>query len=245
MREAVYGWMALHLKGEGDGAPVAEPEIETEDPEALRCYPGESRPDDWVTLPRFAAAEGRKLLAARPGPKDAAGRRRPSDGLRTALVEKVFGGFPEPSRSRRGSSLSRVSAARLIHFQPEPGVDLTARVEAGHGPDAPLVVLIDLDGAEAAGSGPWPRRSAGPAGGWRRSTSGRRASWPGPPTRSASPRPQLGRVGALDRPAAAGAVGLRRPRLLDALERPTGAADPVVLIGRARAAWWRSRAGGG
>jgi hypothetical protein len=58
MREAMYGWMALHLKGEGDGAPIAEPEIRAEDPEALRCYPGDSRPDDWATIPRFAAARG-------------------------------------------------------------------------------------------------------------------------------------------------------------------------------------------
>ena len=125
MREAVYGWMTLHLKGEGDGSPVAEPAIATEDPEALRCYPGESRPDDWMTLPRFAAAEGRKLLASRPGPKDAAGWREIGDGLRTALVEKVFGGFPvaDPDlaevRARRGP-------ARPAHPLPAgagPGAD--------------------------------------------------------------------------------------------------------------------------
>src|SRR5262249_52024106 len=62
MREAMYGWMTLHLKGEGDGAPIPEPAFQTEDPEALRCYPGDTRPDDWMTLPKFAAAEGRKLL---------------------------------------------------------------------------------------------------------------------------------------------------------------------------------------
>lgn len=62
MREAMYGWMALHLKGEGDGTPIKEPEFKTEDLEALRCYPGTSRPDDFVTLPKFAALEAKKLL---------------------------------------------------------------------------------------------------------------------------------------------------------------------------------------
>jgi cephalosporin-C deacetylase-like acetyl esterase len=63
MREAMYGWMTLHLKGEGDGSPVKEPEVKPEKPEDLRCYPGDTRPDDFVTLPKFAAAEGKKLLA--------------------------------------------------------------------------------------------------------------------------------------------------------------------------------------
>ena len=58
MREAVYGWMTLHLKGEGDGAPVAEPAIATEDPEALRCYPGESRPDVVVAI--VGVSDGRR-----------------------------------------------------------------------------------------------------------------------------------------------------------------------------------------
>ena len=61
MREAMLGWMTKHLNGEGDGSPVAEPEIKTEAPVLLRCYPGESRPDDYVTIPRFAAAEARRL----------------------------------------------------------------------------------------------------------------------------------------------------------------------------------------
>ena len=65
MRSAVYGWMTKHLKNEGDGSPIPEPAIKTENPEDLRCYPGETRPDDFTTLPRFAAIEGRKLLAAR------------------------------------------------------------------------------------------------------------------------------------------------------------------------------------
>src|SRR5262249_34383344 len=95
MREAVYGWMTLHLKGAGDGSPITEPEIRTEDPETLRCYPGDSRPDDCMTLPRFAAAEARKLLAARTMPETVDGWRTEAEARRKALVETVFGGFPK------------------------------------------------------------------------------------------------------------------------------------------------------
>ncbi len=62
MREAMYGWMTLHLKGEGNGEPIAEPEVIPEDPETIRCYPGTSRPDNYMTLPRFAAREAHRLL---------------------------------------------------------------------------------------------------------------------------------------------------------------------------------------
>ncbi len=63
MREAMYGWMTLHLKGEGDGSPIKEPAMQTEKPEDLRCYPGETRPKDFVTIPQFAAREAKKRLA--------------------------------------------------------------------------------------------------------------------------------------------------------------------------------------
>lgn len=62
MREAMYGWMTRHLKGEGDGSPIPEPELQTEKPEDLRCYPGATRPDDFMTIPKFAALEARTVL---------------------------------------------------------------------------------------------------------------------------------------------------------------------------------------
>ena len=102
MREAMYGWMTLHLKGEGDGNPIPEPEIKTEDPETLRCYPGDTRPADWMTIPRFAAAEGRKLLKERTVPDSAEAWNAEAKRRRQALVDKVFGGFPERSGWRTG-----------------------------------------------------------------------------------------------------------------------------------------------
>ena len=69
MREAMYGWMTRYLKGEGDGSPISEVAMETEDPETLRCFPGETRPDDWMTIPKFAAREGRRILAQIKAPQ--------------------------------------------------------------------------------------------------------------------------------------------------------------------------------
>jgi dienelactone hydrolase len=141
MREAMYGWMTRHLKGEGDGSPIAEPAIKTEDPETLRCYPGISRPDDWVTIPRFASAEGRKLLAARRSPEEA-------EAGRKALVEKVFGGFPADS------PLTVSTEGTVLNFQPEPGIALSARYEPAKEKTAPLAILIDLEGAGKVVSSP-------------------------------------------------------------------------------------------
>ena len=111
MREAMYGWMTFHLKGEGDGSPVREPEVKTEDPEALRCYPDNTRPTDFVTVPKFAAAEGRKLLAARMAPGD------------RAALERVLGGPPKPLKDA-GRRWERNLTA--LSFEAEPDVALTA-----------------------------------------------------------------------------------------------------------------------
>ena len=99
MREAMYGWMTLQLKGEGDGSPVAEPAFQADDPEALRCYPGQTRPDDWVTIPRFAAALGRELLegaGTRGRRRLACGRRGPPGGT----GRKGLRGIPRRARRR-------------------------------------------------------------------------------------------------------------------------------------------------
>ena len=109
MREAMYGWMALHLNGEGDGTPIQEPAFKTEDPEALRCYPGTTRPDDFVTLPKFAAREAKKLLAKADT--------RTANTKREALVEKVFGGFDrkeEPKLYQMTGTTTIADGARLI-----------------------------------------------------------------------------------------------------------------------------------
>jgi hypothetical protein len=71
MREAMYGWLDRWLRNKGDGSPVSEPEITTEDPQVLRCYPdGPSRPKSIVTIPEFAWNEGRERLKALPRTPD-------------------------------------------------------------------------------------------------------------------------------------------------------------------------------
>lgn len=148
MREAMYGWMTLHLKGEGDGSPVKEPDVKPEDPEALRCYPSNTRPDDCVTIPRFAAAEGRKLLAAKPEPKTAGEWKAAADAMRTALVDKVFGGFPTDVADIRGEIPP--NRPPQFGFRAEPGIDLTATITPGRADGAPLAILLNLGGGEAA-----------------------------------------------------------------------------------------------
>ncbi len=148
MREAMYGWMTLHLKGQGDGSPITEPAIKTEDPEALRCYPGTTRPDDWVTIPKFAAAEARKMLAAKPEPKTADEWKATSEQMRTALVEKVFGGFPKVADTNVIHGSFRLSDD--YRFTSEPGLHLTADVNHGTRRKERVAIVLNLDGAASA-----------------------------------------------------------------------------------------------
>jgi cephalosporin-C deacetylase-like acetyl esterase len=145
MREEMYGWMALHLKGEGDGSPIKEPEIKTENPEDLRCYPGDTRPKDWMTIPRFAAAEGKKLLATKKFPETADEWRKENPKLRKTLLDKSFGGFP--STARLGD---RVDDPSKFRFEVEPGIHLVSKTLPQS--QEPLVILLNLDGATAARS---------------------------------------------------------------------------------------------
>jgi cephalosporin-C deacetylase-like acetyl esterase len=234
MREAMYGWMTLHLKGETDGSPIPEPEIRTEDPETLRCYPGDSRPDDWVTIPRFAAVEGRRLLMARTSPTSADAWRASSETQRTTLVEKVFGGFPKGPMVRSRVEAIEEGHTRLVHFQPEPGIDLVARVEAGKRATDPLVILIDLEGATRSVSS--ELAGAVRDSGWGLVTLDLRAT--------GKLEPSSDRIGEVpDHNSAEWGLWIGRPllgqwtfdvrRLLDALERIDGALpQDVVLVGR-------------
>ncbi len=64
MREAMYGWMTLHLKGEGKGEPIPEPKHTIEKPEDLACYPDpDKRPKDFAFPPTFAAVAGKARVA--------------------------------------------------------------------------------------------------------------------------------------------------------------------------------------
>ncbi len=184
MREAMYGWMTLHLKGEGDGSPISEPEIRTEEPESIRCYPGETRPADYVTIPRFAFAEARRLLTERAGSEDrqllATLERATSAGDRSAILEAaaapltgLLGGVPASSPLKPESREVPGGTGLQLEFETEPGLRLVAwldrAAESGSEQGAAqerLAILLDIDaGAKAVFEGEHARRLRSQ--GWR------------------------------------------------------------------------------
>ncbi|MCS7046671.1 MAG: S9 family peptidase, partial [Gemmataceae bacterium] len=158
MREAMYGWLAKHLKGEGDGSPIPDPPMTTEDPESLRCFPGDTRPADWMTIPKLAAREGRRLLSNKKHPADAETWQSQAADLRHALAERVFGGQPLAA-PWNASVLVQADDWDMIAIQPEPGITLQAiRVRVGNRPGPRLAVVLDLDGAAKASDSPLAKR---------------------------------------------------------------------------------------
>ncbi len=145
MREEMYGWMTRHLKQSGNGAPIPEPEIKTEEPEALRCFPGTTRPDDFVTIPKFAAAEARKLLQQRHPPANAANWKTEAN-QRVAALTKFLGGIPAASPLKLASAVD--PKGNTLTFETEPGLTISALHRKATKSSAPLAVVLDLDGAE-------------------------------------------------------------------------------------------------
>jgi len=231
MREAMYGWMARHLKGEGDGAPIPEPQHKPEDPEALRCYPGDSRPDDFVTIPKFAAVEARKILAARTVPSDRQQWRAQRQSMLEGLAENIFGGDPPPAPPKVLIASSADGDARTVTFQPEPGLTLTARRLAPAEASKRLALVLDLDGQEKAVSSPLAAELL--RGGWGVVTLDLRATG-----KLAYPRDKIGN--APDHNTAEWSLWLGRPllgqwvvdtrRLLDALTEAEGPLPGDVLV---------------
>ena len=146
MREAMYGWMTKHLKGEGDGSPISEATMETEDPESLRCFPGETRPDDWMTIPNFAAREARELLELKTAPVDQDKWLTTASRLRRTLNMKVLKGT-KPSASVSVTPPATSPQQKLL-FEPEAGIQLTATHSIGKAPQRPgTVIVLSLKGA--------------------------------------------------------------------------------------------------
>lgn len=163
MREAMYGWMTLHLKAEGDGSPIPEPPLDVQEPERIRCFPQGTRPDDWLTLPQFAAREGRALLDAWQMPDSSADWSDRAHRMRTTLVEQTFGGFPHSSPLNVQLTAADGPHVRTWQFEPEPGLTLAARCDLAGDAAERTAVLLHLEGAEAARKSPLAAelRSAG------------------------------------------------------------------------------------
>ena len=152
MRESMYGWMTLHLKGEGQGSPIPEPAMQVEDPEALRCFPGESRPDDFVTLPKFAAEQGQRLVTKWKSEKLAHREHwdATSERLQHAFGHTVLGGWPKRTDAKPIFTKSSDGQGTSITLETEPGVEATAVYLAATRPGAGLAIVLDLEGSAHA-----------------------------------------------------------------------------------------------
>ena len=163
MRESMYGWMNRHLRDAENDAPVMDPEMVTEDPELLRCFPGESRPDNWMTIPRFAAREARKQLENRKLPTDAS-QWNTEQKLRRQALEKVLGGVVKRTAQstsnpkQPGEPLS-ADQVRHLEFESEPGIRLVAEQIGSHSNKRRRVaIILDCAGGEQARSHPATRQ---------------------------------------------------------------------------------------
>lgn len=143
MREAMMGFFDEHLKGEGDGTPVPEPEIDTlpEDSTELLCLPDSI--DHALTFRDIARA---KLKEAEPRTFEE--------------VVALNGGLPARSplnfRILEGEATSR--EGWHVTFEPEPGLTLPGilRLPAGV-PKASLVLVSERGKAYALESYPVDR----------------------------------------------------------------------------------------
>lgn len=149
MREAMYGWMTRHLKGTGDGSPLPDPEIKTEEPESLRCFPGDSRPDDYVTIPRFAAAEARRLLESRKAPETIEAWKT-ERATRTKALDVVLGGTTSPSAKATTDVETTEGETVIANFTSEPGIKLSVLLRGVPQTSQPpkvdrLALLLDLE----------------------------------------------------------------------------------------------------
>jgi len=169
MREAMYGWMTKHLKEEGDGSPIAESEIISEDPETLRCFPRDSRPDDFVTIPRFAIAEAQRLKQIR---RDGTDRDRltalseaksETEKIATLSADRdalaaALGPIPADSPLNLQTTATENGNSIELIFNAEPGLEISAKCDlVSRDSDASrqkLAVLLDVDrGSEQTFSG--------------------------------------------------------------------------------------------
>ncbi len=144
MREAMYGWMTLQLKHEGNGSPISEPAIQPEDPELLRCYPGGSRPDDFITIPRFAAAEVARL-SQRPSISTDGTKWRKDRTERQRILIEQLGGIPNASPLHLKAENEAEGRSQQLTFETEPELTLFARRDLPERPDR-LAVVLDLEG---------------------------------------------------------------------------------------------------
>jgi len=140
MREALYGWLAQHLLGQGDGAPIPEPAFETEkDLTALHCFEGGRVPEEWSSVRELNLARERELAAARPQSPEA---------LRSQLA-LLLGEVPPARPSEPDAGLLRIhrqldgeGARTPVAFTTSAGPPIMGWRQPGPHEGGPLVVLF-------------------------------------------------------------------------------------------------------
>jgi pimeloyl-ACP methyl ester carboxylesterase len=157
MREAMYGWMAKHLKGEGEGKPIAEPKHDVEAVEDLACYGETKRPAAFLFPPSFAAREARAMLPkADDRKRDHVEAWEAEATMLRAKLKEVLGEFPTPpkpddAKLDKGETADGVRTLPL-RLRPEPGLALEALVR--HKPGTvgriPVCLLLHPDGKAEA-----------------------------------------------------------------------------------------------
>lgn len=153
MREAMYGWMTKFLKGEGDGSPIAEPPHTTETPETLRCFPGDSRPDDYITIPRFAAREARAMLGARRRPATDKDWKQETAASKSQLAKTLA--VPASLPAEFDLDVQMLDGGiQELRYSVEPHIVLTAHVQPPVTSTEHLVLLLDCDGENTAAGQP-------------------------------------------------------------------------------------------
>lgn len=142
MREAMYGWMDLWLRKQGDGSPVAEalPEREARAGADFLALKGKRPPRSFETL--------RSL-----GEKAAAKRARPrSSGLRERLRGILALGALAAARveDRGGFESDGLRVWRAVYYS-EPGIPIPCLLmERGSQPREKVLVYVNDKGKEAA-----------------------------------------------------------------------------------------------
>lgn len=156
MREAMYGWMTLHLKGEGKGEPIPEPKHAVETWEDLACFAEGERPKSFLFPPSFAAREARALIARHPGRQVDHVEQWESTAfaLRSRLNKQILGGLPkapklDPKLGPREKSGEVVVTPVLLHPEPELPLPVLFKIKETK-ERAPACVLLHLDGKAKA-----------------------------------------------------------------------------------------------
>jgi len=144
MREAMYGWMTLHLKGQGDGSPIPEPPHQTEPVDLLRAMPVERRPAGWLSIPELAAREGQALVRRVVGPVPT--HREQWDAVATALRGELANALgPMPARPANPPAIVAGAIAT------EGGIPMRLQVRRPvAGGRMPACLLVHPDGLDAA-----------------------------------------------------------------------------------------------